>query len=80
MAINQAMGTPRERDAGARYLNDFVEDAKASGFVAEAFARNQDRRRVARAVMPRRRALRPAMQPLVDVRAGASSRRTRRRR
>ena len=41
MAINQAMGTPRERDTGARYLKSFVEDAKASGFVAEAFARNR---------------------------------------
>ena len=41
MAINQAMGTPRERDAGARYLKSFVDDMKASGFVAQAFARNR---------------------------------------
>ena len=41
MAINQAMGTPRERDAGARYLRSFIEDVKASGFVAQAFARNR---------------------------------------
>ena len=31
---------PRAR-AGARYLAHFVEDVKASGFVAEAFARNR---------------------------------------
>ena len=41
MAINQAMGTPRGRDAGAAYLTDFVEEMKASGFVAEALARNK---------------------------------------
>lgn len=41
MAINQAMGTPRERDAGARYLRSFVDDVKASGFVADAFTRNR---------------------------------------
>jgi polar amino acid transport system substrate-binding protein len=41
MAINQAMGTPRDRETGARYLRSFIEDAKASGFVAQAFARNR---------------------------------------
>ncbi len=41
MAINQAMGTPRSRETGARYLRAFVEDIKAAGFVAEAFARNR---------------------------------------
>jgi polar amino acid transport system substrate-binding protein len=41
MAINQAMGTPRGREAGASYLRDFMEDVKASGFVAQAFARNR---------------------------------------
>jgi polar amino acid transport system substrate-binding protein len=41
MAINQAMGTPRGRDAGAKYLSDFVEEMKASGFVADALARNK---------------------------------------
>ena len=41
MVINQAMGTPRGRDAGAKYLTDFVEDVKASGFVAQALARNR---------------------------------------
>jgi len=38
MAINQAMCIPRGRDAGARFLRAFVEDAKASGFVAKALA------------------------------------------
>src|SRR5215831_3868635 len=41
MAINQAMGAPRGRDAGARYLAAFVEEMKASGFVAEAITRNR---------------------------------------
>jgi polar amino acid transport system substrate-binding protein len=40
MAIEQAMGTPKGRDAGARYLRQFVEDVKASGFVAEALRRS----------------------------------------
>jgi polar amino acid transport system substrate-binding protein len=40
MVINQAMGTPRGRDAGARYLHDFIERMKASGFVAASLARN----------------------------------------
>ena len=40
MVINQAIGTPRGRDAGARYLRDFVEEMKASGFVAQALARH----------------------------------------
>ncbi len=41
MAINQAMGTRRERAAGARYLAAFVDEMKSSGFVAQAFARNR---------------------------------------
>ena len=40
MEIQQAMGTPKGRTAGARYLGTFVEDVKASGFVAEALARS----------------------------------------
>ena len=35
-AIQQAIGTPRGRPAGARYLREFVEDVKASEFVARA--------------------------------------------
>jgi polar amino acid transport system substrate-binding protein len=42
MVIEQAMGTPKGRDAGARYLREFVEEMKASGFVANALkASNQ---------------------------------------
>ena len=40
MVINQAMGTPRGRDAGAKYLREFVEEMKASGFVAQSLARH----------------------------------------
>ncbi len=36
MVIEQAMGTPKGRDAGLRYLRRFIEEAKASGFVATA--------------------------------------------
>lgn len=34
MAAQQTIATPRGRDAGAKYLREFIEDAKASGFVA----------------------------------------------
>lgn len=37
--IQQAMGTPKGRLAGAGYLRAFVEDVKATGFVAEAVKR-----------------------------------------
>jgi polar amino acid transport system substrate-binding protein len=40
MVINQAMGMARGREAGARYLTGFVEEMKASGFVAEALRRH----------------------------------------
>lgn len=40
MAIEQAMGTPRGREAGARYLRGFIEDVKASGFVARGLERS----------------------------------------
>jgi polar amino acid transport system substrate-binding protein len=40
MVIEQAMATPKGRDAGARYLNDFVETMKRSGAVAQALARH----------------------------------------
>ena len=40
-AVQQAMGTPRERDdAGIEYLVEFVEAAKATGFVAELIERH----------------------------------------
>ena len=34
--LPQAIGTPKDRDAAAKYLREFVEDAKASGLVARA--------------------------------------------
>ena len=40
MAIEQAMGVPKGRDAAVRYLADFVEELKASGFVAKALKRS----------------------------------------
>jgi len=40
MAIEQAMGTPRGREAGARYLRQFIEEMKASGFVAKGLERS----------------------------------------
>ncbi len=39
-AVQQAIGTPKGREAGAKYLREFAEDAKASGLVAEAIARH----------------------------------------
>ena len=41
MVINQAMGTTKGRDAGAAYLRDFVEEMKASGFIAQSLARHK---------------------------------------
>jgi polar amino acid transport system substrate-binding protein len=38
--IEEAMGTPRGRDVGARYLQAYVEEMKATGFVAAALARS----------------------------------------
>jgi polar amino acid transport system substrate-binding protein len=39
MAIQQSLGIPKSRDAGLAYLREFIEDAKASGFVAGAIAK-----------------------------------------
>jgi polar amino acid transport system substrate-binding protein len=36
MVINQASGVPKGREAGARYLREFIEEAKASGMVARS--------------------------------------------
>jgi polar amino acid transport system substrate-binding protein len=47
MEIRQAMGTPKGRMAGARYLAAFVEEMKASGFVAEALTRSNQSAAVA---------------------------------
>lgn len=42
MVINQAIGTPRVRgEAGVAYLRGFVEEMKASGFVAQALQRHK---------------------------------------
>jgi len=40
MQIEQAMGTPKGRSAGARYLREFVEEMKASGFIARELAKS----------------------------------------
>ncbi|HUG78349.1 MAG TPA: ABC transporter substrate-binding protein [Burkholderiales bacterium] len=40
-AVQQSIGTPRSREAAARYLREFAEDVKRSGFVAEAIARHK---------------------------------------
>ena len=40
MAIQQAMGTPKGRIAAVPYLRAFVEEMKASGFVADALKRS----------------------------------------
>ena len=40
MEIRQAMGTPQGRPAAAGYLKTFVEEMKASGFVADALKRS----------------------------------------
>ena len=36
MAIGQALGLPKGKSASAKYLREFIEDVKASGFVARA--------------------------------------------
>jgi len=38
MVIGQAAGVPRAREAAARYLGEFIEEAKRSGFVARALS------------------------------------------
>ena len=40
-AVQQAIGTPKGRPAGAEYLRKFAEDVKASGLVAELIARHK---------------------------------------
>lgn len=41
MVIQQAMGLPKGRDAGGRYVTAFIEEMKSSGFVADALARHK---------------------------------------
>jgi len=40
MVIDQAMASQRGKEAGARYVRDFIESLKASGFIAQALARH----------------------------------------
>jgi polar amino acid transport system substrate-binding protein len=40
-AVQQSIGTPQGRETAARYLREFCEEVKASGFVAEAIARHK---------------------------------------
>jgi polar amino acid transport system substrate-binding protein len=42
-AVQQAVGTARSNTAGAAFLSDFVEKAKASGFVASLIERHKVR-------------------------------------
>ncbi len=39
-AVQQAIGTPKSRGAAAKYLREFAEDVKASGFVAGAIEKH----------------------------------------
>jgi polar amino acid transport system substrate-binding protein len=38
--VGQAVGTPKNREAGAKYLREFVEDVKRSGLVAKTIEKN----------------------------------------
>jgi len=40
MTVNHGLGVPRERSAAAEYLKAFVEEMKASGFVARSIERH----------------------------------------
>ncbi len=42
-AVQQAIGTPKGRAAGAKYLGEFVEDIKATGLVAKTIEKNKVR-------------------------------------
>jgi polar amino acid transport system substrate-binding protein len=39
-SVQQAVGTPKGHDVGAKYLREFVEDVKASGLVARVMQKN----------------------------------------
>ena len=45
--IRQAMGTPKGRFAAAAYLRAFIEEMKASGYVADALKRSNQSAAVA---------------------------------
>ena len=40
-AVQQAVGTPTDRQDGAAYLRSFIETAKTSGLVAQLISRHQ---------------------------------------
>ena len=42
-AVQQSVGVPKGRTEAARWLQDFVQEAKASGFVAELIAKHRVR-------------------------------------
>jgi polar amino acid transport system substrate-binding protein len=46
MEIRQAMGVPKGRTAAARYLSGFLDEMKASGFVADALTRSKQSAKV----------------------------------
>lgn len=52
MQIEQAMGTPKGRLASVAYLRGFIEEMKASGFVADALKRSGQTAAVAPAAKP----------------------------
>ncbi len=40
LVVEQTLAIPKGREAGIRYLREFIEEAKASGFVAQSLARS----------------------------------------
>lgn len=53
MVIHQAMATPKNRPAGIRYVSQFIEEMKASGFVEKSLERHHiDAAEVAPAAAP----------------------------
>ena len=40
MVVEQAICTPKQREAGTRYVRDFTEDVKASGWLARSMQRH----------------------------------------
>jgi len=43
MLVEQAVASPKGREAGAQFIREFIEDAKASGLIARAVLNNQVR-------------------------------------
>lgn len=43
MLVEQAVASPKGREAGAQYIREFIEDAKASGLIARTIVNNQVR-------------------------------------